>query len=200
MTLLEKAIQLAFISHYGRTDKAGKPYIFHLLRVMLAVEGLGEETMIVGVLHDLMEDTGCSLTCLSLRGFSDQVIKGLDAISHRDNESAEDYLGRIKANALAKEVKKADLADNMNEQRLALLDQDTAQRLRMKYTKALALLSGQPYCPCCYGSDVTLEQNEIARWVQCHNPRCGLTTHAATDPEVEQFFSATDVPRATKDV
>lgn len=45
-----------------------------------------------------------------------------------------------------------------------------------------------PKCPCCESYDVTLEHNSIARWVQCHNPRCGLTHHAATDPEVAEYF------------
>ena len=36
--------------------------------------------------------------------------------------------------------------------------------------------SAAPTCPCCKSYNVTLERNEISRWAQCHNPRCGLTT------------------------
>lgn len=44
-------------------------------------------------------------------------------------------------------------------------------------------------CPCCDKTEVTLESNTIARWMQCHYSRCGLTHHVATNPEIEQFFS-----------
>ena len=55
MTTLEKAINIAVEAHKGQTDKAGKPYIMHLLRVMM--KGKTEEEQICGVLHDLIEDT-----------------------------------------------------------------------------------------------------------------------------------------------
>lgn len=45
-----------------------------------------------------------------------------------------------------------------------------------------------PICPCCKSADVTLERNEIARWIQCHHRRCGLTHFAATNPEVDSYF------------
>jgi len=46
-----------------------------------------------------------------------------------------------------------------------------------------------PTCPCCKSEKVTLERNEISRWVQCHNPRCGLTHHVSMHPELAAFFS-----------
>ena len=55
MPTLEDAIALAAEAHAGQTDKAGAPYILHLLRVMQAQQST--EARMAGVLHDLVEDT-----------------------------------------------------------------------------------------------------------------------------------------------
>ncbi len=52
--LLQKAIEIAERAHAEQTDKAGKPYIGHPIRVMNAGQTLDEK--IVGVLHDAVED------------------------------------------------------------------------------------------------------------------------------------------------
>lgn len=51
-----------------------------------------------------------------------------------------DYYQRIRRHPIALRVKLADIADNADESRLALLDEKTAARLRKKYAKALAAL------------------------------------------------------------
>lgn len=56
MNLLAKAIKIAAEAFEDKTDKGGNPYILHCLYVMNKVAYLGEEAMIVGVLHDLLED------------------------------------------------------------------------------------------------------------------------------------------------
>ena len=53
--LLAKAINLAMQAHAGQTDKAGMPYIGHVMRVMQAGRTIDEK--IAGVLHDIVEDT-----------------------------------------------------------------------------------------------------------------------------------------------
>ena len=53
------------------------------------------------------------------------------------------YNASIRLNALALRVKLADIADNTDEARLAMLDEVTAARLRQKYAKARVLLG----CP-----------------------------------------------------
>ena len=53
-----------------------------------------------------------------------------------DRLGAGDYYTRIRANPLALRVKLADIADNADESRLALLDEKTAARLRRKYANA----------------------------------------------------------------
>ena len=45
MPTLEAAIALAATAHEGQTDKAGAPYIFHLLRVMQAQRDLRQQNV-----------------------------------------------------------------------------------------------------------------------------------------------------------
>ena len=55
---LETAIALAVETHLDQTDKAGEPYILHPLRVMFSLPSGNEQ--IVGVLHDVVEDSEVS--------------------------------------------------------------------------------------------------------------------------------------------
>ena len=52
---LEEAIALARRAHSGQTDKAGRPYIEHPLRVMHRLHG--EYERMAAILHDVLEDT-----------------------------------------------------------------------------------------------------------------------------------------------
>ena len=60
----------------------------------------------------------------------------------RNWDDAYHYYERIKDLPLALRVKLADIADNADESRLALLDDATANRLRRKYARALRMLGG----------------------------------------------------------
>ena len=55
MSTLERAIEIATQAHKGQLDKAGNEYIGHPLRVMEA--GKTTEEKILGVLHDVVEDS-----------------------------------------------------------------------------------------------------------------------------------------------
>ncbi|MEE1569504.1 MAG: guanosine-3',5'-bis(diphosphate) 3'-pyrophosphohydrolase, partial [Alphaproteobacteria bacterium] len=51
-----KADKLAEELHEGQTDKLGNPYIDHIRDVADRVSSLGENYVIVGLLHDSVED------------------------------------------------------------------------------------------------------------------------------------------------
>ena len=78
--MLEKAIQIAFEAHQGQTDKAGSPYILHLIRVMNA--GQTDNEKICGILHDLVEDTKWTFEDLKKEGFSEEIINALERKTH----------------------------------------------------------------------------------------------------------------------
>jgi GTP diphosphokinase / guanosine-3',5'-bis(diphosphate) 3'-diphosphatase len=113
---LEKAIEIAAVAHTGQTDKAGQPYILHPLRVMLRVHT--EEEMITAVLHDVVEDTTVTLQDLRREGFSDRVVAAVEALTKRKGENRLEAAKRAAADAIARVVKLADNAENMDLSRI----------------------------------------------------------------------------------
>ena len=131
---LNRAIEIAVSAHEGQLDtNNGRPYIEHPFRVMSAGQTLQEK--IVGVLHDVVEDTPWTLEQLTEEGFSKEVIDGIDAMTRRDNESYDDYLLRVQDNPLATRVKLNDLTDNMDIRRWNEIPYHELARLQ-KYLKA----------------------------------------------------------------
>jgi len=135
---LAAAVELATRAHAGQVDKAGEPYIGHPLRVMGRVDG--ERARMVAVLHDVLEDTPVTAADLLSRGCPADVVEAVDALSKRPGESLEDSMRRVAAVPLALVVKRADLDDNTDPDRLASLPPDVADRLREKYRRSRALL------------------------------------------------------------
>ena len=114
--LLDKAVSIAKLAHQGQVDKAGVDYINHPLRVMDAVEE--EKEKIVAVLHDVVEDSEITLEDLRKHGFDDEVVIAVGCLTRLPGESYEKFIGRIKSNRLARNVKLQDLKDNMDLSRL----------------------------------------------------------------------------------
>jgi len=139
MNLLEKAIQIALEAHAGATDKTGRPYILHPLHLMMQMET--EEEMITAVLHDVVEDSSLELSDLEAVGFPESVLKALALLTH-DAAAVpyDEYVAAIRGNALARRVKLADLAHNMDVRRLPTLTEKDWGRLQ-KYRRAWAVLS-----------------------------------------------------------
>lgn len=135
--LLEKAIQIATIAHQKQVDKAGKPYIEHSLRVMNNLKTIEEK--IVGVLHDVVEDSDFTLLQLKELGFPEEIIHSIDAITKRPQEDYQAYLQRVISNPVAVKVKIADMKDNMNLNRISNPTEKDYQRLK-KYQANLPKL------------------------------------------------------------
>jgi (p)ppGpp synthase/HD superfamily hydrolase len=139
MSSLTRAIEIAVAAHAGQTDKAGAPYILHPLRVMLALEG--EEERIVGVLHDVIEDCpGWTPERLRDKGFSESVLQALSHVTKlSEDEDYGAFIARAVLNPIARQVKRADLLDNLDVRRLPEVTDKDRQRLN-KYLAALAQL------------------------------------------------------------
>jgi (p)ppGpp synthase/HD superfamily hydrolase len=135
---LADAVALAFAAHDGQVDKAGRPYIDHVLRVMLQVEG--EDARMTAVLHDVLEDSEITVVDLYEQGCPVEVVSAVVALTRRPGEELEPYLKRVASDPLAVTVKRADLADNRDPDRLELLPDEEAQRLHRKYAESLELL------------------------------------------------------------
>ena len=139
--LLQRALEIAIEAHEGQTDKAGRPYIEHPLRVMAM--GRCDEERIVGILHDVVEDSSWTLSQLKAEGFPDGIIDAVDAVTRRGDETYERFIGRVSRNKLATAVKLCDLTDNMDIRRLPYLSDKDIKRLK-RYLKAYKRLKGEP--------------------------------------------------------
>jgi len=72
--------------------------------------------------------------------FPDLVVDAVDAMSKRPGEPLKDYYARVMAHPVARTVKLADIADNTDPNRLALLDEPTRVRLTAKYAQGRRVL------------------------------------------------------------
>lgn len=133
MSTLAKAIMVAAEMHEGQFDKGGQPYILHPLRLLLKAQD--DESRIVAVLHDVIEDSCYTFLDLKLDEFSKEVINAIDCLTHREGESYEDYIQRIKLNQLATKVKLLDLEDNSDLSRIPNYTEKDIKRAE-KYQKA----------------------------------------------------------------
>lgn len=138
MSTLERAIQIAAAAHAGQVDKAGQTYILHPLRVMLRVAA-GNEQM-AAVLHDVVEDTSVTLEQLTLEGFPQEVLEAVEALTKRPGESRLQAAARAAAHPVARAVKLADNAENMDLTRItAPTDKDFARLWEYEQVRALLL-------------------------------------------------------------
>ena len=142
MGTLERAIDIATDAHRGQLDKTGNDYIGHPLRVMAMGQTMEEK--IVGVLHDVVEDSTWTFEQLAAEGFSLRIIEALRCVTKlSENEPYDKFIARIKHNPLAVAVKLNDLTDNMDIRRLPYLSDKDVKRLK-KYLKAYKQLTGTP--------------------------------------------------------
>jgi (p)ppGpp synthase/HD superfamily hydrolase len=139
--MLAKAIAITSKAFEDKTDKAGKPYILHCLRVMSDVGQNDEELMCIAVMHDLIEDCQeWNVYLLLSAGFSERVVKTIEVLTHKKEVSYDDYIKGIALNEDARIVKLADLKDNSNITRLKGLRKKDFDRME-KYHKAFIYLS-----------------------------------------------------------
>ena len=136
--LTKKAMKIAYNAHLNQVDKSGMPYIFHPIYIAERMDD--EESTIVALLHDTIEDSDLTICDLKMEGFSGQVIEALECLTHDKNIQYEEYIQRIKDNPLAKKVKKVDLEHNSLLERLEIVDESVMNRLK-KYEKAKEMLS-----------------------------------------------------------
>ena len=141
-----------------KVDKGGHPYIGHLIRVSAAIELekdkkcldkdstlslFYEKACVVALLHDIVEDTDITLDDLRAKGFDEEIVNAVDAITRRKEEIKYfDFIERVKKNDIARIVKIRDLEDNMDITRLDTFGDYEQKRLK-KYWYCWKYLKGE---------------------------------------------------------
>ena len=115
--LIKKADAIAERFHAGQKDKAGADNISHPRRV--ATRCKTNAAKIVALLHDTLEDTEVTLSYLEEQGFSKEITDGVLSVTRQEGETYDDFITRASKNVIGKEVKIADLQDNMDITRLS---------------------------------------------------------------------------------
>ena len=135
--MTKEALKLCFEAHKEQVDKSGMPYVFHPFH--LAEQMQTEETTVVALLHDLIEDTDYTIEDLTSMGFGKNITDAIALMTHADSVGYMDYVREIKNNPIAKAVKLADLKHNSDLSRLDVVDEKALNR-REKYLNAIKLL------------------------------------------------------------
>ena len=79
--LTKKALKLSFQKHKDQVEKSGLPYIHH--PIIVAEHMNDEETTIVALLHDVVEDTNTTFEEIESYGFSKDVMDALKLMTHK---------------------------------------------------------------------------------------------------------------------
>ncbi|MBR3049412.1 MAG: bifunctional (p)ppGpp synthetase/guanosine-3',5'-bis(diphosphate) 3'-pyrophosphohydrolase [Bacilli bacterium] len=96
LALIEKAYLFASLKHEGQFRKSGEPYITHPLNVasILADIYADAETIMAGLMHDVLEDCDCSPEEME-KEFGEEVtslVKGVTKLSKINFSTENDYL------------------------------------------------------------------------------------------------------------
>lgn len=137
--LTKKALKLCFEAHKEQVDKTDMPYVFHPFH--LAEQMTDEITTVCALLHDVVEDTDCTLFDLTEMGFPKEVTDALALLTHDPAVPYMDYVAAVAQNPVAKAVKIADLKHNSDLTRMEPDEIDEwALKRNEKYKRALELL------------------------------------------------------------
>ncbi len=154
---VQLAVEIATKAHLGQTDKLGANYIDHPLRVhrnllthpeFQALDAQSKDDCeVAALLHDVIEDSGTGVGSqkftkedLLALGFTPRSVELVVLLTRVDGVDKDDYYRAINANPLARLVKWADIADNLNAHRVEELDIEDAERLADKYRYALDVI------------------------------------------------------------
>ena len=131
--IIVRARKICVDAHRGQKDKAGEDYSHHPFRVAEKCQSISAK--VVALLHDTIEDTDVTAEHLRNEGFPEEIISAVLSVTKQEGENYEDFVCRAAENAIGREVKIADLEDNMDIRRLKEITDDDVARLR-KYLRA----------------------------------------------------------------
>ncbi|KOX32814.1 MULTISPECIES: HD domain-containing protein [Streptomyces] len=129
-------------AHAGQVDKIGVPYIEHVRAVAAGLAPFGDELVMAGLLHDVIEDTDVTAAQLLAMGVPLRVVGIVKDVTNQPGVPYEEKIRRIIRSCDATLVKIADNAHNSHPDRAALLPEEKRTRLAAKYRAARDVLWG----------------------------------------------------------
>jgi (p)ppGpp synthase/HD superfamily hydrolase len=145
MPTIEETIAFIRQAHAGQKDKSGRDYFHHPVAVMNRLPAdVDEEVRLAALLHDVIEDTGYTREQLAAMGYSQRTLDAVELVTLKEGD-ARPYAEKVQAiiasgNRDAIQVKYADVSENSDPARLALLPAERREVFLMKYTAPLAAL------------------------------------------------------------
>jgi hypothetical protein len=143
--LVAAARAIATIAHRRQTDKLGVDYILHPARVAARLTDPAE--VAAAWLHDVVEDCDVTPGDLLKAGIAPEAVDAVVLLTRpprgQDGPDPDAYYRALRKNPIALAVKRADIADNTDPSRTALLPVGQRERLRAKYEHALQVLAGR---------------------------------------------------------
>lgn len=104
----------------GVVDKGGTSYIEHCLYVARVAGVVSERAYVIGLLHDVIEDTDVSEFDLLEMGIDPSVVSGVSVLTRGSGETYSEYIDRVIASDDVDvwAVKYADSGHNLDDRRL----------------------------------------------------------------------------------
>lgn len=133
--IIYQARNIAYEAHRHQVDHGGNPYIFHLIAVAEHCQSFSAQA--AGYLHDILEDTETGVEDLVQAGMPLIVITAVELLTRTPDETYHEYIERLKPNPIAREVKLADLHDNLDFGRLNRDVQPQDVSLANRYRRAI---------------------------------------------------------------
>ncbi|NEA52402.1 HD domain-containing protein [Streptomyces sp. SID10815] len=133
---VEEVDALAVEAHAGQVDKIGVPYIEHVRAVAAGLAPFGDELVMAGLLHDVIEDTDWTAEQLVSSGVPARVVEIVMAVTKQPGVVYEEMIRRITADPQATLVKIADNAHNSRPDRSSELPAQKREKFATKYRDA----------------------------------------------------------------
>ena len=164
--LIKKAYYIAYQAHDGQKRKSGEDYIIHPVEVaiILANYGMDTETIVAGLLHDVVEDTDVTIEEIR-KNFNNEVAKlvnGVTKISKiacvtKEDKKTENIRKMIVAMAEDIRVIIIKLADRLHNIR-------TIEYLREQKRRDKALETMEIYAPLAHRLGIRSIKDQLEDW------------------------------------
>ena len=129
---LNLALLILSSALYKQRQWSGDDYAEHPLYVALTATR-STTKQIIGILHDVVEDSDWELDDLRACGFSERVVKGVEGVTKRDGEKYLDFVERCSLNPDSIDVKINDLEHNSTNTRNAAFPTEKALEKQKMY-------------------------------------------------------------------